>query len=127
MTLSNLLFNFEAEPFPIVPGRPLGNGRAIRSELFATTTGQRIFIEPRGTHRYPARLTVDLHLERAFRLGATDLLATLDGFNVVGADVITEVQTSYNGETDPRVGNRLASVRNRVAPRTIRFGTGVRF
>ncbi len=127
LTLSNLLFGFEVETLPISPLDPLGRGRTIRSELFATTTGQRIFLEPRGAHRYPARLTADLHLERSLRLGSTDLVATLDGFNVLGTDVVTEVQTSYNGETDPRVNNRLASVRNRVAPRAIRLGTGIRF
>ncbi len=127
LTLSNLLYQFEAEAYPTSPFDPLGHGRTIRSDLFGTTTGQRIFIEPRGSHRFPSRLTVDLHLERAFRFGATELVASLDGFNILANDAVTEIQTSYNGETDPGVGKRLASVRNRVAPRTIRFGTGIRF
>ena len=78
LTLSNLLYHFEAEAFPTSRLDPLGHGRTIRSDLFGTTTGQRIFIEPRGSHRYPARLAVDLHLERAFRFGATELVASLD-------------------------------------------------
>ena len=127
LTLSNLLFNFEAEAYPIDPRDNLGRGRTIRSELFATTTGQRLFLEPRGSRKYPRRFTMDLHLERGFRFGSADFVVTADGFNLLANDVVTAVQTSYNGETDPRANNRLASVRNRVAPRTIRLGGGVRF
>lgn len=127
LTLSDLLYQFEAEAFPADPRDPFGRGRTIRSGLFATTTGQRIFLEPRGSRRYPGRMSVDLHLERPFRFGRTELVVSVDGFNVLANDVVTEVQTSYNGETDPRVANQLASVRNRMAPRTVRVGAGVRF
>ncbi|MFN0177493.1 MAG: carboxypeptidase regulatory-like domain-containing protein [Gemmatimonadales bacterium] len=127
LNLSNLLYNLEAEAFPEDPRQPFGHGRSILSRLFETTTGQRIFLENRGSRRYPPRLSIDLHLERGFRVGSADLVATLDGFNVLAADAITEVQTSYNGETDPRESNRLASVRSRMPPRTIRVGAGVRF
>jgi hypothetical protein len=129
LNLSNLLYQFRGEALPETNTQfdPIGRGQLLRSHLFGTTTGQRVFIEPRGSRRYPSRLSIDLHLERSFRFGRTSLLATVDGFNLLGANAITEVQTSYNGDSDPSATSRLAAVRNRMAPRTIRIGSGVTF
>ncbi len=123
LTLSNLLFEFEADLPNLNPARL----RRLRSFFFETTTGQRMFVESRGAYTYPARLTVDLRLERAVRLGRRDLLVTVDAFNLFGAAAITEVQTSYNGETDPFASGRLGAVRNRLAPRIIRIGSTLAF
>ena len=122
LTLSNLLFEFEADLPNLNPERL----RRIRSFFFETTTGQRIFVQPRGAYTYPARMTIDLRLERGFRVGRSELLVTVDGFNLLGAAAVTEVQTSYNGETDPFASGRLGAVRNRLAPRTVRIGTMLR-
>lgn len=118
LTLSNLLFEFEADLPATIPRL-----RRLRSYFFQTTAGQRLFVQPRGAYQYPARATVDLRLERGLTLGRSQLLFTLDAFNVLGATTITEVQTSFNGETDPFATGRLGAVRNRLPPRTIRLGT----
>ncbi len=123
LTLSNLLFEFEADLPTLNPERL----RRLRSFFFESTTGQRIFVEPRGAYKYPARMTVDVRLERGLHLGRRDLLVTVDAFNLLGASAVTEVQTSYNGETDPFASGRLGAVRNRLAPRTIRIGTTLGF
>ncbi len=123
LTLSNLLFEFEADRPDITPERL----RRLRGFFMGTTTGQRIFVQPRGAYKYPARMTVDLRLERTFSLGRNDLRVTVDAFNLLGSSTVTEVQTSYNGETDPFATGRLGAVRNRLAPRTIRIGTALEF
>ncbi len=122
LTLSNLLYQFDAEALP-GPQKD----RLIPGFFFETTTGQRMFVQPRGSYTYPKQLTLDLHLEREFGLGRTSLVLAFDGFNLLGANAVTEVQTSYNGETDPFATGRLNAVRNRQAPRIVRIGTGVRF
>ena len=123
LTLSNLLFEFEADRPDITPERL----QRLRGFFFGTTTGQRIFVQPRGSYKYPARMTVDLRVERTFSLGRNDLRVTVDAFNLLGSSTVTEVQTSYNGETDPLATGRLGAVRNRLAPRTIRIGTALEF
>lgn len=121
LTLSNLLFQFAT-------AGPMGGpaDTLLRSFFFETTTGQRMFLEPRGTYTYPAQLTVDLHLERSIRARPAVVLL-FDAFNVLGAAAITEVQTSYNGETDPFAVGRLNAVRARQTPRLLRLGADVRF
>ncbi len=122
LTLSNLLFEFEADLPNLSPRL-----RRLHSFFFQTTTGQRLFVQPRGAYQYPARATVDLRLERDLTLGRSRLLFTLDAFNVLGAATVTEVQTSFNGETDPFATGRLGAVRNRLPPRTVRVGTTLQF
>ncbi len=62
-------------------------------------------------------MTVHLPLERGGRVGRSDLLLTVDAFNLLGASAVTEVQTSSNGKTDPFASGRLGAVRNRLTPR----------
>lgn len=66
------------------------------------SAGQRLFIQPRGTFRYPARTWLDLHLERTVRLGRAELSLAMDAFNALGVSTISEVQPSVNGTLDPR-------------------------
>ena len=122
LTLSNLLYQFDAEALPGAL-----KDRLIRGFFFETTTGQRMFVQPRGRYAYPKQLTIDLHLERQLALGRAGVVVSFDGFNLLGDHAVTEVQTSYNGETDPLATGRLNAVRNRQAPRTVRLGTTVRF
>src|SRR5947208_5127230 len=51
--------------------------------LFRSQTGHRIFIQPRGTYGYEPRASLDLHLERSFPRGGTEVLLVVDGFNVL--------------------------------------------
>jgi len=123
LTISDLLLEF-ALPDTSSSGAPPAR---LRGFFFTTVNGQRIFVEPRGTYRYPARTSLDFHLERWFPLGRAQASVALDAFNALGASAITEVQTSVNGSLDPDFVSAYGEVRNRVPPRTLRVGIGVRW
>ena len=123
LTISDLQLEFELPDSAGVPLRP----KRIRGYFFSTINGQRIFVQPRGTYRYPARTSLDLHLERAFSLGRTDVSIALDAFNALGASTISEIQTSVNGNLDPEAFSAYGQTRQRVAPRTLRLGAAIRF
>ncbi|MEO8449069.1 MAG: TonB-dependent receptor [Gemmatimonadota bacterium] len=123
LTLSNLLYEFDLPKLDSVRGEP----QRLRSIFFQTTAGQRILLEPRGTFRYASRTSVDLHLQRGFRVGRSELVATADGFNILGSSSTTEIQTSLNGEFDGDPDSKYRAVRNRVPPRTVRLGAYWRF
>lgn len=94
--------------------------------LFRTTSGHRIFIQPRGTYRYQCRASLDLHLERSLSHGGSEISLSADAFNVLGDRSVTEIQTVVNtarGFFDSDYGR----VRARVQPRTLRLGVGIRF
>ena len=125
LTISDLLLEFELSDEPpagMPPRVPL-----IRGHFFQTTAGQRIFVQPRGSYRYPSRTSLDLHLERGFGFGNTELSLALDAFNALGANTISEIQTSVNGNLDPDAFSLYGQTRQRVQPRTLRIGAGVRF
>jgi hypothetical protein len=122
LTLSNTLFNFD----PVALNLP-DRLRILQSHFFNFTSGHRVFLEPRGTYKYPARFTLDLHLERGFRIGRGTVGAYLDGFNILGAATVTETQNSYNGEVDPFAVSEFGAVRNRLPPRIIRIGSAIEF
>jgi hypothetical protein len=94
--------------------------------LFRSETGDRIFIQPRGTYRYDARSSLDLHLERSFPRGRTEVLLVVDGFNVLSERSVTGIQTEVNALAGFS-GSDYGRVRSRVPPRTVRLGAGVRF
>ena len=94
--------------------------------LFRSVSGHRIFIQPRGTYRYEARASLDLHLERSFPRGRTEILLVVDAFNVLGDQSVTGIQTQVNALAG-FAGSDYGRVRSRVAPRTLRLGAGVRF
>lgn len=123
LVLNDLLLEFQLpDDYPV--GRPPAR---IRSFFFANVNGQRLFVLPRGSYRYPARTSLDVHIERAFTLGRGELIASLDAFNTLGASTVSEIQTSVNGNLDPEAYSAYGAVRNRVAPRTVRVGAAVRF
>jgi len=94
--------------------------------LFRSETGHRIFIQPRGTYGYEPRASLDLHLERSFPRGGTEVLLVVDAFNVLGDRSVTGVQTEVNALAG-FAGSDYGRVLSRVPPRTLRLGAGVRF
>jgi hypothetical protein len=123
LTVSDLLLEF-ALPDTASNGAPPA---LLRGFFFTTVAGQRIFVEPRGTFRYPSRTSLDFHLERWIPLGRTQLSVALDAFNALGGSAVTEAQTSVNGSLDPDFASAYGQTRNRVPPRTLRVGVGVRW
>lgn len=123
LTLSDLLLEFRL-PDTSSTGMPPA---LLNSLFFATTNGQRIFVQPRGTYRYPPRTSVDLHLEHGFVAGRTEATIALDSFNTFGAATVTGIQTSVNGSLDPDFLSSYGQTIARVPPRTFRLGVAVRF
>jgi len=123
LTLSSLLLKFDFPGYPDL----LPADRVLWERFVRTAAGQRIYLLPRGSLRYPARWTLDLHLERGFGSGRSgQMVVTVDGFNVLGADVMTAMQATIS--TDAVVGEDAGygRVLNRLAPRTLRVGVAVR-
>jgi len=94
--------------------------------LFRSETGHRIFIQPRGSYQYEARASLDLHLERSFPRGGTEVMLVVDAFNVLGDRSVTGIQIEVNALAG-FAGSDYGRVRSRVPPRTLRLGAGVRF
>jgi hypothetical protein len=122
-TLNALLFNFDINDSTALRADTAN----INYKVFNPISGQRVFLEPRGSRTYPIRVTLDLHLERGFLLGRAEWVVSLDGFNVLGNRAITEVNVAIDSHSDPNATGDFASVRARVPPRTIRLGTAARF
>ncbi len=125
MLISSLLTDYAlALPRPSDPR--IADTVSFHPFLFRSITGDRIFIQPRGSYRYQSRASLDLHLERSFPRGRTQLVLALDGFNVLGDRSVTEIQMVVNtlaGFFESDYGR----VRSRVPPRTLRLGAGMRF
>lgn len=129
LTVSDLLLEFEL-PLADSIGPDLNGPRRaqrIRGYFFGTTTGQRLFVQPRGTYHYPSRLSLDFHLERLFAVGRAELAVAIDAFNALGSASITEIQTSVNGNLDPEQFSSYGTTLQRVPPRTLRLGAALRF
>jgi len=64
---------------------------------FPLSSGRQPFLEPRGSRRAEARNTLDLRLEKIFKVGqGTDRVSLYaDLLNVFNADTITDVQDRY--------------------------------
>jgi hypothetical protein len=101
----------------------------FRFRFLFEQAGHRIFVQPRGTYRYPSRTALDLHLEHGFPIRRAEFLVTADAFNVFDAEALTSIQTSVNGLFDAFTPNssEFGKVRGRMPPRTFRFGAGYRF
>ncbi|MGQ0713729.1 MAG: carboxypeptidase regulatory-like domain-containing protein [Gemmatimonadaceae bacterium] len=122
-TLNGLVFNFDINDAEAIAA----DTARIDHTVFRPVSGQRVFLEPRGSRTYPDRVTLDLHLERGFLLRRAEWVVSLDGFNVLGNRAITEATVAIDSQSDPNATGAFASPRARVAPRTIRVGTGIRF
>lgn len=125
LTMSGLLTDF-AVLVPRASNPTISDTVGFHSFLFQSTSGHRIFIQPRGSYRYQSRASLDLHLERSFPTGRTELVLAVDGFNVLGDRSVTEIQTAVNTVAG-FFGSDYGRVRSRVPPRTLRLGAGVRF
>ena len=79
--------------WPYTPYQRFGSG-AIN---FPLSSGREVFLEPRGSRRAASRSTLDLRLEKIFRVGSSSDRISLyaDLQNLFNADTITNVQNRY--------------------------------
>ncbi len=122
-TINSLLFNFDINDATAISA----DTARIDHTVFRPISGQRVFLEQRGSRTYPDRVTLDLHLERAFLLARAEWVIALDGFNVLGNRAITDANVAIDSQSDPNATGPFASARARVPPRTIRLGSAVKF
>ena len=94
--------------------------------LFQSTSGHRIFIQPRGSYRYEAQASLDLHLERTILRAGAEILLVVDAFNVLGDRSVLATQTVVNAVVQFNQSD-YGRVRARVPPRTLRLGVEARF
>ena len=132
LTVNSLLLEMGIEQTgdvaPCVPTSSISSLCSMRYFFLEGANGHRVFVQPRGTYRYPSRTTMDLHLERSFLTRGGELIAQLDAFNVFGSDAVTSIQTSVNGIFDSFAGgSQYGATRGRIPPRTLRFGAAWRF
>ena len=125
MPISGLLTEF-AVPVPSLSTPGALDTLLFQRLLFRSESGHRIFIQPRGSYRYEGRASLDVHLERSFPRGRTEIVLVVDGFNVLGDQSVTGIQTEVNAIAG-FIGSDYGRVRSRVPPRTLRLGAGVRF
>ncbi len=80
-----------------------------------------IMAHPRGVSRYEYNRTVDIRLEKSFRLGTTNLSLFVDGFNVFNRNLATS-ENEWTGPTWPlRYPTEIQS------PRMFRLGLAYEF
>jgi hypothetical protein len=75
----------------------------------------------RGAVRYEFNLTLDLHIEKAFRIGFSRLRFILDGFNILNSGLATEENQWTGPEFKLRYATEIQS------PRVFRLGLAFEF
>ena len=95
--------------------------------LFTGVSGEEIFIEPRGSHQYQTQATLDVRLQRVFRIRKTDLLIGGELFNAFNGSAVTQVKTSLNNQVAGDNTSSLGAIRLRQQPITIRLNTQIKF
>ena len=122
-THSGLLFDLELND----PAAQAADTATIWYPMAEPLAGHRVLLARRGTYGNDASVTVDAHLERGFAMRGSELVMSLDGFNLLGAAAVTEINTAVNSQADPNATGPYGSVRARVPARSIRLGAAVRF
>lgn len=103
------------------------NGTELGSDTFRRVRGQTIYIDPRGTHRYEARATLDLRIERRTALRGAQWTLSLDLLNALGASDVISQNLIIDDEVSRDPTAEYAAPRQRVQPRTFRLGTRLEF
>ncbi len=79
-----------------------------------------VLLDPLGEERFPNFATMDLRLERAFKVGGVKLLPSFDMFNLFKANTVMGRRTNQNAAN-------ANSVFGILAPRIARIGMMVNF
>lgn len=104
-----------------------GEEITLKSELFTSTSGQQIFVEPRGSRQLPTQVSLDLRVQRAFPVKTNDLVVGIELFNLFNGQSASEVKTSLNNQTLGDNTSTVGAVRLRQQPLTLRLNTQFRF
>jgi hypothetical protein len=99
--------------------------RQVRSQDVGLSLAQgptTINAEERGARGYPALTILDLHLEKAFKIGPVNIRAFVDIFNVLNSNKATGVVTTSGHPS--LVFEEMTSIEN---PRIFRLGAKIEF
>ena len=88
-------------------------------DVFGSSYGQTMLVEPRGSRRYGSRAVLDAHVEWK---SPRNVVLTMDLFNALGENAITAVKTSIDDQSPDDPTSRFGAPRLRVPPRTLRLG-----
>ncbi|MFC1660202.1 carboxypeptidase regulatory-like domain-containing protein [Gemmatimonadota bacterium] len=129
-------FNYRVNTGVMTPtGVPQYPGQVVDYSLMWPLEGHEIFVGPRGRPTLGRRNILDLRLERMFRVRGFDLAVSVDVFNILRNEAITQLNTMVNNGPDygfatspslfvPAIEPNLyyQAPLERVPPRTIRLG-----
>jgi hypothetical protein len=115
-------------------------GDELDYKLFYPVEGHHIYVGPRGMPTLMRRANVDLRAEHMFDFRGKDLALSIELFNLLGDEAITELQTMVNNGPDywyylrdqkPFDGiaanQYYQAAQERVRPRSFRLGMAVYF
>jgi len=80
----------------------------------------RVMVEPYATHRYDNLTLLDLKAEKRFSIGRTNIIGSVDVFNVTNTNTVLNRVTTQNSAT----ANRVTEI---TGPRVVRFGARFTF
>ncbi|MCB1049619.1 MAG: TonB-dependent receptor [Acidobacteria bacterium] len=103
------------------------DGEYFNPRHFSAVSGQPIYLEGRGSREYDAFHRLDLHLDKVFNLNRLKWIIGLDAFNVYGADAVTNLKSSVNGQDASDPTSLFGATRSRQAPRVLRISTSLRW
>lgn len=99
--------------------------RIVRSSYYGISLNQganSVYAEERGSRALPAELILDLKVEKAFKVGAINIRAFVDIFNVFNNNKALSVETVSNHPT--LIFENMVTIQN---PRIFRLGAKVEF
>ena len=103
------------------------DGVFLDPDLFFGIGGESIFLEGRGSRELDSSFLADVHLDRVFPLGNTELILGFDLFNLFNEDAPTSVNTLVNDQDPSDPSTLFGSPRLRTTPRTSRLYASLRF
>lgn len=103
------------------------NGAYFNFRLINGVNGQQILLEERGSREFEDYSVVDVYLDRPFKIGPTELVVSLDVFNLFDEDAVVSVKQSVNNQIPGDPTTLFGAPRLRQSARTVRLGLTLRF
>jgi len=116
-------------------GIPEFHGQEVDYKLLWPTEGQYVFVGPRGNPTLERQSILDMRLEKVFTFQGQRMAVSVDVFNLLSSEAITELNTIVNNGPDYGFSQRQSmfspgiqpnqfyqAPQERVKPRTFRLG-----
>ena len=103
------------------------NGTLLDFTLFDGVSGERIFLEQRGSRTIDELVRLDLHVDFTLPLRRVNWLFALDVFNVFNSGTVTAVKTDVNNQVPGESTTLFGATRFFQNPRNIRLSASLGF